>query len=415
MVLMKKIFILLFISCSPFILNAQTAEDRLAAHYCFDNCNSMGLDCSPKGAKAQLSVVPAKCTCGINGGAAQLNGNEYITLINVYNKLNTSNFSLSFYFKPLGSIGTREIFSNRDTCDQKRVFSVSYNASARIITVLLKDEKRSATLIGKLDNSACWQHVTVTRESNYHRLYMNGKLVATSYSADNQRINLASNTLLYIGKSACHPNIPGGQFRGVVDEVRFYENFALKEEEVKSLYKRPDRILTNDQVLFIGNGVNTEITSTCGSKFSWSPTDGVANPTAAVTKITPPKDGIYNYVLRFNDSTTSCTAYDTLRLTVIDPTNQPCGEVYIPNAFTPNGDGNNETFGINNPYTIGDLVVFEILDRWGGKVFTTSDAFQQWDGKINDKAAMPGEYLYRIRYKCQGEEKNKIGSFFLLQ
>jgi gliding motility-associated-like protein len=120
-------------------------------------------------------------------------------------------------------------------------------------------------------------------------------------------------------------------------------------------------------------------------------------------------------VLRFNDSISTCAAYDTLRITVVDPKNQPCDDVFMPNAFTPNGDENNQTFGISNPYTIGELVEFEILDRWGGKIFTTKDPFVQWDGTVSGNLVMPGQYLYRVRYNCQGKEKNRIGSFLLLQ
>ena len=413
---MKKIsiFLLSFSLFSTYLM-AQPPTSKLAAHYCFDNCNDISLDCGEKSSKAQASPIPPKCVCGVAGNAIQLTGNEYINMLDVAYKLNTSNISVSLYFKPLGSVGVREIISNRDTCDKKRVFSISYNASARTVSVLFKDEKRSVTLVGKIDNDVCWQHIAVTRESNYHRLWINGKQRDAKYSPDNQRVNLQSNSILVIGKSACHPTVPGGQFRGLIDEVRIYENIALNSDEIQSLYVRPDRIKTNDQLLFIGNDIKTEVTTSCANKFDWSPTTGVLNPSAGSTTIKPDKAGVFNYVLRFNDSISTCAAYDTLRITVVDPKNQPCDDVFMPNAFTPNGDENNQTFGISNPYTIGELIEFEILDRWGGKIFTTKDPFVQWDGTVSGNLVMPGQYLYRVRYNCQGKEKNRIGSFLLLQ
>lgn len=412
---MKRLF---FIISALFFFaigaQGQTAESKLAAFYCFDDCKNPKADCSGKFALAQVSPVVPSCICGVNGSAIRLSGDEYLNLVDISYKFNTSNFSISFYFKPFGSAGIREMVSNRDSCTKNRVFSISYNASAQLVTVLMKDEKRSITLTGRIDDDVCWQHVVLTRESNYQRLFINGKIKSAAYSPDNQRVNLTSKSIVSIGKSACHPAIPGGQFRGLIDEFRFYENFALKEDEVKQLYIRPDRIKTNDQLLFLGKGVATEVQSVCSNRFNWSPSSGVANVSVGNTTITPEKAGIYNYVLRFNDSISSCTAYDTLRITVVDPKTQPCGEVYMPNAFTPNNDNNNELFGISNPYTIGNLIEFEIQDRWGGRIFTTGDPFVQWDGKVNGTMAMPGEYLYRIRYNCQGVEKNKIGSFVLI-
>lgn len=414
---MKKIFVFL-ISVALFSLKitAQTPATKLAGHYCFNDCNNLARDCGEKGAKALISPSPPKCVCGVEGNAIQLNGNEYVSLLDVAYELSTANLSVSLYFKPLGAVGSRDILSNRDSCtDKKRIFAITYNASARTISVILKDEKRGVTLSTKIDNDICWQHIAIIREANYHRLYLNGKLKATAYSPDNQRINLKSNSILSIGKSACHSNTIGGQFKGLVDDVRIYGNLSLREDEVKALYYRPDQIKTNDQVLFVGNSLTTDIGQTCANKFAWTPAFGVEDPSKGVTKIKPDTAGLYRYVLRFTDSITTCAAYDTLRVTVVDPKTQPCGEVYMPNVFTPNNDSNNEKFGISNPYTIGTLLEFEILDRWGGRIFTTTDPFQQWDGTINGTLVMPGQYLYRIRYTCQGQAKNKVGSFILLQ
>jgi gliding motility-associated-like protein len=414
---MKKITFFLLLSWSSISVLAQTTDSKLVAHFCFDDCKNLATDCSNNASKAILSPLPPSCTCGPVGQALQLNGSESLTLVDVADKFNTSNFSIALYFKPLSAIGTRDIITNRidSTCDKKRVFAITYNASARSIVVTIKDEKRGVTLNAKIDNDVCWQHIVVTREANYHRLWLNGKIKSVAYSPDNQRINLRSNSLISVGKSVCHPNVSGGQLKALIDDLRFYSNTALVEKEIKALYDKPDRIKTKAQLLFVGNQVNTEVTNTCAIKFSWSPTQGVENSTSPTTVIKPTTAGVFKYVMRFTDSVSTCTAYDTLRLTVVDPQTQPCGDVAIPNAFTPNNDGLNELFGISNPYTIGELIEFEILDRWGGKVFSTTDPFLKWDGKTSAGVVIPGQYVYRIRFKCQGEEKNQMGSFIVLQ
>lgn len=413
---MKKIIVFLSSFALILTLNAQAPTLKLAAHYCFDDCANIAADCGPALAKAQASPTTPKCNCGVEGKAISLYGNEYLNILDAAYKFTSSNLTVSFYFKPFATSGTREIISNNDSCGtKKRIFSIAYNAASRTVTAILKDEKRSVTLSGKIDADVCWQHVVLTREASYHRLWINGKPREAKYSSDNQRIILTSNSIVAVGKSDCHSKGIGGQFRGMIDEVRIYENLALSTNDIAKLYNRPDRIKTNNQLLFIGNELTTEVTNTCANKFNWSPANGVENPNSGVTKIKPDQAGIYDYVLRFSDTLSTCTSYDTLRITVVDPKTQPCGEIYMPNAFTPNGDGNNEAYGISNPYSIEELKEFEILDRWGGRIFQATDAFEKWDGTISGNKAQPGQYLYRIRYSCQGSEKNKIGSFVLLQ
>ncbi len=70
---------------------------------------------------------------------------------------------------------------------------------------------------------------------------------------------------------------------------------------------------------------------------------------------------------------------------------------YIPNAFTPNEDGLNDSFG---PVFLGvsaNDYVFEVYDRWGGIVFVTNDIHTKWNGKTSSGEYFPlGVYHYRI-------------------
>jgi len=74
---------------------------------------------------------------------------------------------------------------------------------------------------------------------------------------------------------------------------------------------------------------------------------------------------------------------------------------YVPNAFTPNGDGLNDTFG---PEGIGmDLNEYKmyIYDRWGRLVFETNDVNTRWNGKIagTDNYQPIGTYVWMILYR----------------
>jgi len=70
---------------------------------------------------------------------------------------------------------------------------------------------------------------------------------------------------------------------------------------------------------------------------------------------------------------------------------------FVPNTFTPQGDGYNEMFlptiteGVNV-----QSYVFEIYDRWGKRVFHTTDIHKGWDGQLNGNVASQGLYNWRI-------------------
>lgn len=67
--------------------------------------------------------------------------------------------------------------------------------------------------------------------------------------------------------------------------------------------------------------------------------------------------------------------------------------VYMPNAFTPNGDGLNDRFRVP-PSNQNKLVRLQIFNRWGGKVFETADAAKGWDGRWKGKDQPTGVYVY---------------------
>lgn len=72
---------------------------------------------------------------------------------------------------------------------------------------------------------------------------------------------------------------------------------------------------------------------------------------------------------------------------------------YIPNAFTPDGNGNNDVF---RPSFYGSNVLqyeFTIFDRWGKIVFTTTDAEGGWDGSIKGALAQDGVYNWTMKYR----------------
>jgi gliding motility-associated-like protein len=86
----------------------------------------------------------------------------------------------------------------------------------------------------------------------------------------------------------------------------------------------------------------------------------------------------------------------------------PCCDVsFIPNAFSPNGDNNNDEFKVFSTAGI-ILIQLEVYDRWGQKVWNTSDWKRGWDGKIDGKDAEVSTYQYIFRYTCTRDGKTYI-------
>jgi gliding motility-associated-like protein len=68
---------------------------------------------------------------------------------------------------------------------------------------------------------------------------------------------------------------------------------------------------------------------------------------------------------------------------------------YIPNSFTPNGDGMNDTFG---PVAMGiKEFKMDIYNRWGERIFESTSPEYEWDGKMNGNMAQQGVYVYVIQ------------------
>ena len=134
-----------------------------------------------------------------------------------------------------------------------------------------------------------------------------------------------------------------------------------------------------------------------GARYIWS--TGDTTPSVIATK-----SGLY-YVAIIN----ACGAWWTN--TFVDF--KSCYAAYIPNAFSPNGDGENEIFRIYPPKDVSKIRNFKVFDRWGELVFSTQNFLPDdaehngWDGKLNGRFANPGVYVYFIEI-----ETNKGDVYF---
>jgi gliding motility-associated-like protein len=70
-------------------------------------------------------------------------------------------------------------------------------------------------------------------------------------------------------------------------------------------------------------------------------------------------------------------------------------QLEMPNAFTPNHDGLNDIFRVKYPYFIKTFNMV-IYNRWGEKVFSTTDPYKGWDGNYLGENQPSGNYIWTI-------------------
>lgn len=109
---------------------------------------------------------------------------------------------------------------------------------------------------------------------------------------------------------------------------------------------------------------------------------------------------------------TGCELQDTI---YIKP-GSCCETMFIPNAFTPNGDGYNDEWRITTS-TGMNIEHFFIYNRYGQKVWSSIDQRRGWDGTFYESKAEQGTYFYMLRYRCQTDGKmyTKKGDIILIK
>ena len=382
-------------------------QNGLVAYYPFENCDAK--DVSLNNSDGIVFGEP-DCGCGVLGNALFLDGvDDYAAITgNVETYFRASRFTLSFYFRVDDASGTHDILSKRSACNFDHSFSVRYTPASHTLGVDIAESADVRTTFNqKIDPSLCWVNLVIVKDKLVHRIYINGVLIASQSVPD--FLDISNSTPIHIANSPCI-NTTDRRFKGFIDEMRVY-NRILDDEEIKDLYLAPDRIISNDTTIYQGGTATLVAGPSCAQQITWAPAALVDNPDLATTKSQPPVNQKFTAMYQYG----SCTASDTVFVTVVDPDDIECGQVPMPNAFTPNNDGRNDQFFISNPFALEVLQAFEIFDRLGNRVFATDNVNDSWDGTYNGKELNPGIFLYKVKYTCQGKDQVKTGSVMLLR
>jgi gliding motility-associated-like protein len=168
-----------------------------------------------------------------------------------------------------------------------------------------------------------------------------------------------------------------------------------------SIYKNPSALSLGLDTCFNGNDTLT-INATSGyDKYTWM-NDYLTSSSSYTAKDT----GIYTVTVSNVCGTKTDSIY------IYDQCDFP---IYMPNAFTPNGDRLNDVFRVP-AVNLNRLIQFTIYNRWGKIVFQTNNINKGWDGNVNYIPQQPGIYIYYLQMEnLIGKAINQKGTFTLIR
>ena len=348
-------------------------------------------------------------TCGVVDFGREFDGASSISYPLEVAQYLESAFTLSFYMQIENEQDELvNIMSARDRCTRDTAFMITYFPATRMLSVEFWEDNDPIIVATNLNEDDCWHHVVVVNNVAQLKLYVNG--VEKQVNDDLVKpLVIDSSAMLGISTGPCI-GLTEIEFEGRIDELCIFDD-AMDERQVQALNLRPDNILTRDTSIFRGGAVNIEVGPICTSDFDWFPSDGLNSTNTTEPLITPTQTTTYELELDYG----FCKTRDSITITVIDPDAVDCDEISLPSAFTPNDDLLNDDFGISNPILIEQLKSFEIYDKWGAKMFETTDKNGTWDGYFGGTIPNTNTFLYRINYNCKGQEYFKSGSFTILR
>lgn len=246
--------------------------------------------------------------------------------------------------------------------------------------------------------------VTLTGTTEYN-VCEGDKIVFDVTGADNYTWTPATglsstktgNPILYVKDSVLYEVLSTNQY-GCRDSLFIYVN-RYKHTIVSA---GPDKyMLSGDTVNLSGSVSGTSL------QYYWSPNTYLTDDHQLNSTVHPPL-GDWVYTLHANSAQGCGNSSDAVTVHVYN-------DFYIPNAFTPNGDGRNDVFGIM-PISNYKLVRFTVYSRWGSVLFTTTTPGATWDGNYNSQPQPAGAYVYYVEMKLpNGEKYSRTGQVMLIR
>jgi gliding motility-associated-like protein len=181
--------------------------------------------------------------------------------------------------------------------------------------------------------------------------------------------------------------------------------FIINENYIPPLEAYPDR-----ESIYYGETTTLHaIPYDSTTTYHWRPPNYL-NSTSQANVISSPEEDI-EYIVTITDKY-GCSNIDTVRVKIMEIV---CGDpyIYIPNAFSPNGDGNNDYFIPLAPQSLITDMYFAVFNRWGELIYETDNINDQgWDGTYKGEVLAPDVFVFYFKATClnqlQYEKKGNV-------
>lgn len=186
-------------------------------------------------------------------------------------------------------------------------------------------------------------------------------------------------------------NLPAGEYNIHVRDV----NYCFLDTTTTIYEPAPILIVPDPDSLVINLGETKPIVLNsnydASIQYLWSPYDGLDCDVCSQVNVSVPHSNYYVVQGTTHPHDLDCIAEVRIPVTVI--ANYP---VYVPTAFTPNGNGSNDFYEIFGDKTTWLKMKFQIFNRWGEKIYESTDPNFKWDGTYKGVPQSPMVYGYKL-------------------
>ncbi len=233
-------------------------------------------------------------------------------------------------------------------------------------------------------------HITATTVQNGpYQFAIDGGI--PQFSGDFYNLSAEAHTITAINFNGCVSTIP----------VVVLEPLPIVVDVI------PDTVIVPlgdaEQVQVVYLNASSDVT------YAWTPELGLSCTDCPNPLVSPFYRQDYVITVSMMNGSSTCYGSATLHADVLPPP-----PVFVPNSFTPNGDGNNDVFQI---YGQGIKTVdLKIFNRWGELVYESNNQFDGWDGTYKGELQLPQVFTYAVRILFLNDKKvDKKGTVTLVR
>ena len=222
-----------------------------------------------------------------------------------------------------------------------------------------------------------------------YRWYMNGELVQTGMDTIFYSLNYTPGGILTV-ETTCYTQCA---------EIVSFSSDTIRVNPIV-VDAGPDKVIMSGESIML----SSTIPSNC--VITWTPSYGLSHTDNPFPIADPSQTTLYT--LSVLDTNSGCTAYDYVTVKVLSG-------LVIPNTFSPNGDGQNDTWYVEGLEAYPDNEI-KIFTRWGQVIFEARNfnALKAWDGTIKSGAVQESVFYYVLKLNDE-EETEFNGSITLLR